>query len=698
MLSRPTKLQNSRPSSARAEHLAEENRANLYAARIKVAEQSYKEGGIEQALTMLDSLRPQTGQEDLRSFDWFYLQRLCQKEALNLGSHTGKMYAVKYSPDGRTAATAGEDRIIRLWNASNRVEVAQLHGHTGRVVTITFNRDGTKLVSAGEDSAVRVWDVDTASEIRTLRSDAAAFTSVAISPDDALVAGGEGTASTGAGNPFTAVARSSDQGRIVVWRVEEPALQYTVAAHSWGVRALSFSPDGRKLASGGIDNQVKLFDATAGSLLATETNFPGPVFALAFSPNGERIATASWLPYRESGSIYVLNAETLERDRVFPADVGPVMCLAFSPDGIKLASGGDDRLIRLWDFSSGDELGMLRGHTNTIISLAFTPDGKSLASAGWDNQVKVWNLEESPIRQRIQTTNGFSLAFSPDSQVLACSARGVVELRDARYGRLVRRLTEYTNEGDMRVVFSPDGRTLAATAYDGMVHFWDTKTWQHWTPAKEDSETWADIPMTLTSDSHFAFSPDSRLLAMPGYDRIIRIWEARSGKLVDSISDYTNFINAVSYTPDGMSLILGTSQSGKFLDVWDISARRRTTSIAETAGVLRVSKNGRWLASGTWRAGINVRDLASMRIRFNLLGHRNTIYCVTFSHDNRLIATASWDGTVKLWHTATGQELLTIPSHVGVVWSVAFSPDDRTLAFGCGSGAAARVVILRASD
>ena len=168
---------------------------------------------------------------------------------------------------------------------------------------------------------------------------------------------------------------------------------------------------------------------------------------------------------------------------------------------------------------------------------------------------------------------------------------------------------------------------------------------------------------------------------MGGYDNVVRLWDAKTGALTDTIKGYPTWIRSLAFTSDGKTLVMSDNSEIKF---WNIAKQTLDSRLAEPGWLVRTSADGRWLISSSYGNEFHLRELSNMKISATLRGHRDQVYCVSFSHDSRLAATASWDGTVKIWHLLSGQELLSIPSMSGVVWSVAFAPGDRSIAFGCG--------------
>lgn len=280
-------------------------------------------------------------------------------------------------------------------------------------------------------------------------------------------------------NWVTSVAFSPDGKRLFSSSWDQTIKLWAAAADARGlgtfklkaIQAMAVSRDGRWLALENLDNAIVIWDALAEREVLTLPGKGGSdtwVYSIAFSPDGLWLATGL-----DNRTVRLWNVRTWHAFRDYRGEERKVIYTAFSPDGQWLATGKDGKTIEIWDVVSGKKLAALSGHKKDVYAVSFSPDGRWLASASADKTIKLWNW---PIGREIRTFTGHqgnvtSLSFSPNGRWLASGSwDDTVKIWNVETGQAVQTLT-----GDHHVYavsFSPDGRRLASGSEDGTIRLW----------------------------------------------------------------------------------------------------------------------------------------------------------------------------------------------------------------------------------
>jgi RNA polymerase sigma factor (sigma-70 family) len=520
------------------------------------------------------------------------------------------------------------------------------------------------------------------------------------------------------------------------------------------VTFLAYSGDGKTLASSGVKT-FHVWEATTGRLFR---QFPlggkegASCFAIA--PDGKLLATGGvdgLIRLRELATgkeLRTIQLPKLEAIKEIPpggADQNAVFQVVFSPDGMTLASVSWDEKLHLWYVATGKELGPLPGPRDHVTAVRFAPDGKRIA-VGSEWQTHLCDLATGKVRHRLEGTpiafspegkllalmdtygaihlfetalgkklfavgpNGIrALAFSPDSKILALANPTTCSLWDTATGQALRSFPE-ARSAIVSLAFAPDGRTLAIGGHDGAIHLGDVATGRAARQPTGHGDTIHAI----------AFAPDSKTVATGGQDGMVLLWEAARGWDLRQLEGHTRAVRCLAYAPDGRTLVSGSDDwilrwwepargklyrevgvpspirdvafapDGKTLasagDVpenvvrlWD-AAGEELRRFDPGGSCVAFSADGKSLAVGQEDKTIRLWDVATGTELRRLQGHRGAVVCLAGSPDGTLLASGSRDGTIRLWEWATGKPRGRFSGHNGGVYGLAFSSDGWTLA------------------
>ena len=319
------------------------------------------------------------------------------------------------------------------------------------------------------------------------------------------------------------------------------------------ISEIQYSPDGTRLAVASSIG-IWLYDAQTGEELDLLTGHTGSVNSVAFSPDGNTLASGSW-----DGTLRLWHAGTGNPIRTLSGHTDSVYSVAFSPDGTTIASGSRDGTLRLWHAGTGNPIRTLSGHTDSVYSVAFSPDGTTIASGSSDNTLRLWHAGTgNPIR----TLSGHrgsvrSVAFSPDGTTIASGSRdGTLRLWHAGTGNPIRTLSGHT-DSVYSVAFSPDGNTIASGSSDRTIRLWHAGTGNPIRTLSGHTD-WV---------SSVAFSPDGTTIASGSGDGTLRLWHAGTGNPIRTLSGHTDWVRSVAFSPDGTTIASGSSDGTVLL--WD---------------------------------------------------------------------------------------------------------------------------------
>jgi WD40 repeat protein/serine/threonine protein kinase/class 3 adenylate cyclase len=659
--------------ASRAQRTARAEAYQRYGAEMNLAQQAYNEGRVARAISLLDKHNPATRQqEDLRGFEWRYLWRLCEKgDALHtFDVFSNAIAAVAFSGDG-TLVACEAGGAVKVLDISSRQEIAGFRLSDKPIDALVLSARGGVIAAVDGTNTVKVRSIS-GKQGSIIVPENGPFSRLALSPDGRVLA-----------------VACRDRVRLWDWaeRREILTLPWT-----WRDRtsALAFSTDGKLVAAASLP---LLFWSVAENREEglMEEPHTGIVVAMAFSPDGQTLATTAW-----DTTLKIWDLPSRRFLGALPGHGSYISSLAFSPDGRTLASAGSDGTVKLWDLrvrTNGKLKSTLKGHRALVEHVAFSPDGKLIASASWDHTVKLWSADGVGAADLLEGHAGWvwSVALSPDSRTLAsASFDGTIRFWDPLSGACA--MTNQVAPLDLfTVAFSPDGKTLASSEGIWRGWRWQAAGWTN-SPAPNKVKVWhvnhprqvlTNLPGLTDWPRALAFSADGKTIASGDLGGWVKLWALPAGNELATFRAHQEWIHALRFSPDGR--FFATSSGGGPAKLWDASTLKELAPSAfendrnqGCGSNLDFSPDSRLLAIGCYK--VKLWDIGMRRTVALMEGHKDRIMAVRFSPDGKTVATGSMDHTVKLWSIVARQEVATLEGHTGAVSGLAFSPDGTILA------------------
>jgi WD40 repeat protein len=571
--------------------------------------------------------------------------------------HPEEILVAVFSPDGRLVLTGCVDGKARLWRTATGLPWGKPLGHRGAVQAAAFGPAGRTLATGSSDHRLRLWDPATG-KLRASVEQREGIVTLAISPDGKLLATG------------------SASGTVRLWTAVtlRPALT-SLQAQVTGVRTLSFSPDGTVLVTVSTDDKgkgetaVRLWNTTSGAHIA-DLKHHYRVRAVAFSPNGRRLATGGLdhlVQVWDSGTGDPVGAPLPHQDAVG--------ALAFSPDGSTLLTGSDDRTARLWDAAQGKPIGQPLEHLGPVHAVAFSPTGRTFLSASIDGTLRLWQPAPARPYPRELRHEGqvMAVAWSPDGQSLVTGT-------DTGRAWLWQAVTEKNllarHEDDVWVVaYSPDGKRVLTGSRDRTIRLWDAAT--------------GKLERTLRLAHRVrsaAFSPDGRTILTESGNKDkseARIWDVTTGSGIGPSLAVDGVVWQAAFRPDGKACAISSGENT--VRLWDLASRRSvilSPRHQNRVGAVAFSADGTKLLTGSTDKTARLWDARTGKPLGEPLSHPGAVWGVSFSADGSTVVTGDRSGSARLWDVATGTLIGPPMRHQGVVWAVACHPRKRWVLTG----------------
>ena len=570
--------------------------------------------------------------------------------------HEAAVFAVSFSPDGKTVLTGGDSDIVRLWDAYTGEPIRQFVGH-GEINSVAFSADGSQILTGGGDAVARLWDAAAGNLVHELVGHQRWVTSVAISPDGQTLLTGS--------SDYTAR----------LWEARTGELIHELVGHTGTIRAVhsvAFSPDGQLALTASMDQTARLWDVATGKLVRLFPHSSNPEASVAFSPDGAAILTGS----DGEGKVLTLWEVSTGDPIGVTFGGGSAHSVAFNNDGTRLLTSTG----QLWNVTGqpiGSPLRRFNVHDVAISPIddrfllgcddfiariflpvsprrpvitiqpptkmnhdgvALSPDGRILATVTWwsdlvDQTVRLWSADSGELVHELKGHRAglTGVTFSPDGQmVLSSSNDGTARLWNVNTGEFIRQFAA-DKRGVWGVAFGPYGKTVLTGGLSGNAQLWRCDTGER-------------IGLPIAHKSRVLasrFSPDGKTFVTAS--RGAQLWDSSTRVPCGPPLNHEGQVPGVSFSPDGSLLLTGSFEGTSCL--WETSTGRMIGAPMESHGTgVTFSPDGRWMLTGS-----QLREVATRKPIGPSLGKYAT--SAIFTPDGSRVVIGEED-VVSIWDFA----------------------------------------------
>ena len=687
---------------------AEANRRGAVRLLVARAGHAVEDGDYYGAwLPLVEALRRGSGHPEEERVQRLRLATLLQQcpQLRQLWLHPASVLHASLSADGRRLAVAVADGTAHVWDVESGERVVGPLVATNRVMQAVFAPEGRWLATQEDAGFTRLWDLATGQQLGAGRPHRSAlYQPIIFGPDSTWLAL--------PGPEFAAI-----------WELPEAVRPRFSLKGGGVVRSLALTRDGRRLVTGGLDRQVRVWDVETGRQLGPALPHPAPVRSAFFCEGDRRVVSLAedwrlrlWDP---ASTQAVVNVE---------AHRGAILAWCLSPDGRWIGTGGFDNAARVWTTTNGAPAVPTLLHGGGVDAMSFSADSRRLLTGSYDGRARLWQLPSGEaVPPQFPHTAGVSAALLEPvgDRLVTASFQGDVRQWHLVANQGAAAVVRATNDVVFATLADPADRVLVATA-DGLVRrlSWREELSGGWVAGHggriasaavavdhrwvalggEDGRVsiWTpDAPAPrFRLEAHrgavteLVFASDGAHLLTAGADGRLGWWDLERGELVHPRFEHGARVLSVALSPDGrQAASCGTDGQ---LRLWDLAGGRAEGAprrLGCDVQSLQFSPDGRRLLTGNWdysnaACAARVRETATGLELVAPMWHRDGVLCARYSRSGRLVATGGEDNLARVWNATTGQAMTPLLPHRGYVVDAAFSPDERLVATASHDGTA----------